>query len=124
MLEYAGFRGAMGAVSTWIFLPSLALTLVAGLLAIGLNNAYHSAGWAWIKLATGILVFEGGFTSVVGPMQQEAARSASALAGQVDPATLAGSLGAEQAALWVLLAVATANVALGVWRPRLGRVSN
>ena len=86
---YALMRGAMGAVATWIFFPSLGLTLVAGLLAIGLNRGFHNVGWAWLKLATGILIFEGGFVSVLGPMQREAEESAGALAGQVDPATLA-----------------------------------
>ena len=122
LAEYALMRGAMGAVATWIFLPSLALTLVAGLLAIGVNRAYHNAGWAWVKLATGILIFEGGFVGVQGPMQEEAERSAAALAGQIDPATLATSLPAERNTLWVLLAVATANVILGVWRPKLTRL--
>ena len=117
---YTVMRGAMGAIATWILLPSLALTLVAGLLAIAANHIYQNAGWAWVKLATGILVFEGGLR-VQGSMQEEAQRSAKALAGQVDPATLAGSLGAERTTLWVLLAVATANVVLGIWRPRFTR---
>ncbi len=119
---YAVIRGAMGAIATWIFFPSLGLTLIAGLLAIGLNRGYHNAGWAWAKAATGILIFESGFVGVLGPMQQEADQSARALAGQVDPATLAGSLGPERNTLWVLLAVATANVVLGIWRPRLTRL--
>jgi hypothetical protein len=117
---YALVRGAMGAIATWIFFPSLALTLIAGLGAIALNRGFHSAGWVWLKAATGISVFEGGFVGVLGPMQQEAARSAKALAGG-DPSGLAASLGAEAGTLWVLLAVSTANVALGVWRPRLSR---
>lgn len=29
------------------------LTLIAGLLAIAVNRAYHNAGWAWVKLAAG-----------------------------------------------------------------------
>ena len=103
------------------FLPSLGLTLIAGLLAIAFNRPYHNASWAWLKAASGLLVFESGFVGVMGPMQQEAERSAGALAGQVDPATLAGSPGAEQGVLWVLLAVATVNVMLGIWRPRLVR---
>ena len=120
--QYALMRAAMGAIATWVFLPSLALTLVAGLLSIAVNRAYHNAGWAWAKLATGILIFEWGFVAVQGPMQQEAELSAKAVTGEVDPATLAGSLGAEKTSLWVLLAVATANVVLGVWRPRLTRL--
>jgi hypothetical protein len=122
LTRYASMRGAMGAIATWIFLPSLAVTLIAGLLAIALNRGYHNAGWAWAKAATGIVIFEGGLVGVQGPMEEEAQRSAGALAGQVDPATLAGSVGAERNTLWVLLAVATANVALGVWRPRLTRL--
>src|SRR6201994_2348695 len=113
--QYALMRGAMGSIATWVFMPSLALTLIAGLLAIGVNRAYHNAGWAWVKLATGILVFEWGFTAILGPMQDEAEQSARALAGQVDVASLAGSLGAERNSLWVMLAVATANVVLGIW---------
>jgi hypothetical protein len=35
--KYALLRAAMGGVATWIFLPSLAVTLVAGLLAIALT---------------------------------------------------------------------------------------
>jgi hypothetical protein len=59
---------------------------------------------------------------VQGPMRQEAEQSALALAGRVDPATLAATLGPERNTLWVLLAVATANVVLGIWRPRLLRL--
>jgi hypothetical protein len=120
--EYVAVRGAMGAIATWIFLPSLALTLIAGLLAIGLNRAFHNAGWAWVKLATGILIFEGGFVGVVGPMQEEAEKGLAVLAGQVQGDTLGQSLTAEQGTLWLLLAVAAANVILGVWRPRLTRI--
>lgn len=116
---YASARGAMGTIATWIFLPSLGLTLIAGLLAIAVSKGFHNAGWAWVKAASGILIFESGFVGIVGPMQQEAERSAQALAGKADPALLAASLGAERNTLWILLAVATANVVLGIWRPRL-----
>lgn len=119
---YALMRGAMGAVATWIFLPALALTLMSGLVAMAVNRAFLNAGWAWVKLATGVLMFEGGLVYVQGPMRQEAERSAAALAGRVDPATLAASLGAERNTLWLLLAVATANVVLGIWRPRVLRI--
>jgi len=121
LAEYALIRGAMGDIATWVFFPSLGLTLVAGLLAIAASRGYQNAGWAWLKAASGILVFEAGFVGVLGPMQREAEQSARALAGQVETASLAASLGAERGTLWVLLAVATANVVLGVWRPRLTR---
>ncbi|NEU13886.1 hypothetical protein G3T14_17385 [Methylobacterium sp. BTF04] len=118
---YALIRGAMSMIATWIFFPSLGVTLVAGLLAIAANRGFHSAGWVWLKAATGILVFESGFVGVLGPMQQEAELSARALAGEISPQILAETLGPERNTLWVLLAIATANVVLGVWRPRLIR---
>jgi len=117
--ECAMISAAMGGIVTWIFLPSLALTLIAGLLAIALNRAYHSAGWAWAKLATGILIFEWGLTAILGPLRERAELSARALASEVEPAAIALSFGNERNSLWVLLVVATANVVLGVWRPRL-----
>ena len=122
LAEYALMRSAMGGVALYIFLPSLGLTLVAGLLAMAINRGYHNAGWAWLKLATGILVFEWGFTAVQGGMEQEAELSARALASEISTATLGAALDAERGSLWVLLAVAAANVVLGVWRPRLSRL--
>jgi hypothetical protein len=119
---YALILGAMDKIATWIFYPSLALTLVAGLLAIGANPVYHSAGWVGAKLATGVLIFEGGLVYVQGPIREEAERSASALAGQSDPASITGLAGAERNTLWLLLAVMTTNVVLGVWRPRFSRL--
>lgn len=71
------------------------MTLIAGLLALALNRVYQNAGWALAKLATGILVFEWGFVAVLGPMQEEARRSAKALAGKLDVSALAQNLGAE-----------------------------
>lgn len=116
--QYALIRAAMDGIARWIFLPSVALVLISGLLAIALNDVYKNAGWALTKLATGIIVFEWGFVGVQGPMQNEAALAAKALAGQADPAKLGLSLHAEWWSLWILLGVATVNVVLGVWRPR------
>ncbi len=114
--------GAMSEIATWVFMPSLALTLVAGLLAIAVTPGYHDAGWVWIKAATGISIFEGGMVYVLGPLQAAGKLDPHALASHLDPAALARMYGAERNTLWVLLAVAAANVALGVWRPRLPQI--
>ena len=120
LASYALIRGAMATIANWVVFPSFALTLVPGLLAIAVNRAFHNAGWAWIKAATGILVFMAGL-HVIAPIQDEARFSAEALAGRRDPATLDGAPPGETATIWVLLVVSTANVALGVWRPRIVR---
>jgi hypothetical protein len=120
--EYAVMRAAMGAIANLIFLPSLALTLIAGLLAMAVNRGYHNAGWAWVKLFSGLLVFEWGLASIQAPMQQEAELSARVMAHEIDAASLGTSLNAEWNSLWIMLTVAIANVILGIWRPRLTRL--
>jgi hypothetical protein len=97
-------------------------TLIAGLLAIAFNRAFHNAGWAWVKLASGISVFEGSLVAIIGPIQQEATRSAAALSAPLDVVAITGYVGSLQASLWVMLAVSTANVVLGIWRPRLTNI--
>ncbi len=119
LAEQAAVLGAMAQIATWVFMPSLALTLIAGLLAIAVTPGYHDAGWVWVKAATGISMFEGGFAYVLGPVQGAARTSASALAGHLDPALVTKLPVAERNTLWILLVIAAANVALGVWRPRM-----
>jgi hypothetical protein len=120
--EYALMSAAMAGLARWVFLPSMALTLIAGLIAMALNRGFHNAGWAWAKLATGVLLFEWCLAGVQGPLQDTAELAARAVAGEVDGAALAGSLDSEQSSLWVLLAVAVVNIVLGVWRPRFSRL--
>jgi hypothetical protein len=119
---YALSRGAMAAIGKWVLFPSFLTTLISGLLSIAVTPGFHNAGWAWAKLATGVLLFEGTLMYIVGPIDEEARRSASALAGHLNPAKLTGSYGAEQNSIWVLMVVSAANVVLGVWRPRLTRI--
>ena len=113
--EQALIQAAMADIASFILLPSIALTLAAGLLAIAANRAFHTAGWAWVKAATGIVIFAGGLHALA-PIQEEARRSAEAPASQTEPVVAPPG---EQGTLWVLLAVSAANIALGVWRPRL-----
>jgi hypothetical protein len=117
---YALIRGAMGMIANWVFFPSFFLTLVPGLLALAATPAFQNAGWAWIKAASGILVFAGGLHALA-PIQDEARLSAEALAGRLDPARLEGVSQGTAATMWLLLAIATANVVLGIWRQRIVR---
>jgi hypothetical protein len=123
---YATLRAAMAEIARWLFLPAMAATLISGLIAIAINRGFHNAGWAWVKLLSGVLIFEWGFVGIIGPLQNEAKLAARALAGGADAASLMASLGGETAAqrmsLWALFAVATFNVVFGVWRPRLTKL--
>lgn len=120
LASYALIRGAMGMIANWVFFPSFFLTLVPGLLALAVTPAFVTARWAWIKAASGILVFAGGLHALA-PIQDEARLSAEAVAGRLDPARLEGVSEGTAATMWALLAIATANVVLGIWRQRIVR---
>jgi hypothetical protein len=118
---YAQHRLTMGKIAEWLLLPSLAVVLVSGLWSMAITSAFHNAGWVWIKLASGILVFKGVLLSIQGPAEYEAMASAAALDGRLDVASLGQRLGEEWGVLWVMMVVAVANVVLGIWRPRFSR---
>lgn len=118
LVAYATARGQMGLIAKWVLFPSLAVVLVSGLLSMAWTDAFHGAGWVWMKLALGVSVFEGTLVAVQGPARREAERAAQALAGEFDPALLGATASAEWKASLVILGVAIANVVLAVWRPR------
>jgi uncharacterized membrane protein len=119
--RYAALTELVDRLARWILLPSLALTLISGLLSIGAVTAFHSAGWAWLKLATGVLMFEGTLLAVQGPIQREANLTRQFLNGEVDAPALASSFETIGYSILLLGSVAVANVVLGIWRPRLSR---
>lgn len=121
LAQYALMREAIAAVGLWVLFPSLAIVLMSGLLAIGINRAFHDVGWVWAKLALGIIVFEGTLVAVHGPAQRAAERATAALAGEIDPAALLVPTHNEWGAMGMIMFVAVVNVVFGVWRPRFIR---
>jgi uncharacterized membrane protein len=117
LADYAQSRHLMDLLARRILLPSLGLTIVAGLLAMAAVPAFHGAGWVWLKLATGVLMFEGSLLGIQGPLEKEAQIAADALAMGVATTQLGQNVQAEVGSLWLLGAVAVLNVGLGVWRP-------
>ena len=120
LTSYALIRSAMGMIANWVFFPSFFLTLVPGLLALAVTPAFQKATWVWIKAASGILIFAGGLHALA-PIQDEARLSAEAIAGRLDPARLEGVSEGTTATMWILLAIAIANVVLAIWRHRIFR---
>jgi hypothetical protein len=118
---YAAMRESLATVSRGLILPSMAGVLVSGLLAMGMNFSYMEAPWAWLKLLSGVLVFEATLASVDGPARSAAILSRKALDGEVDGAALAAGVRDEWGAYWVLLSLAIVNIALATWRPRFRR---
>ncbi len=116
-VAYAAVRSGIAAISQWLLVPSLALVLISGLLAIAATDAYKNAAWAWIKAVLGISMFEGTLLTVTASARQAAELSAQAVNGKADPA-LVQVLHTEWGGLWLLLVLSVANIVLAVWRPR------
>lgn len=120
LVAYAAVRQGIAEISKWLLMPSLAIVLISGLLAIAANRAYMNAAWAWIKALLGVSMFEGALLTVVGGSRRAAELSALAVTNGVgDPAQLAEIIRTEWGSLWLLLAVSFANIVLAVWRPRI-----
>ncbi|MEO8523138.1 MAG: hypothetical protein ABI460_00315 [Caldimonas sp.] len=110
--EFAVARQAIAAIARYVLVPSLAVVLVTGMLAIAATRAFHDAGWAWVKALLGLSVFEATLVTVGASTRQAELAAA-------DPGLLASMLHSERNTLWLLLALTAANVVLAVWRPRL-----
>ena len=119
LTAYAAARVGIAAVSKWLLVPSLALVLVSGLLALVAHRSYLHAGWAWIKALLGISMFEGTLLSVAATSRRAAELATLAASGSPDPAALAAALRTEHGGLWLMVGLSVANIVLGVWRPRI-----
>lgn len=116
--DYATLRETIKAISDYLLLPSLALALVTGLLAMVVHYPFQEKGWVWIKAATGILMFKGILTIVSAKAGRAAVMSRQIAEGTAPPDALDQLIGLEWGALWTVMALSVANVVLGVWRPK------
>ena len=122
-VAYAAASETVSAIARYLIVPSLFMSIVSGLLALAANDAYLDAGWAWSKALLGLVMFEGTLATIAAAARQTARLSALAVAGQGDPAALGQALRAERHGSWLMLALATANIVLAVWRPRFHRAA-
>ena len=120
--EYAAMRTSLAAVSKWLIMPSMLGVIVSGLIAMALSFSYMEAPWAWLKLLSGVLVFEGSLGGIDGPAQATALLANQALAGEAAAAAaIAQGVKDEWIAFWTLLFLSAANIALATWRPKFKR---
>jgi hypothetical protein len=116
--DYADLRETIKAISDYLLLPSLALALVTGLLAMVVHHPFQDRGWVWIKAASGILMFKGVLTIVSAKAAHAADMARRIAEGTAPPDALDQLIGLEWGTLWAVMAISVANVVLGVWRPK------
>lgn len=121
LVGYAAVRAGIAAIAKWLLVPSLALVLISGLLAIAVNRAFHNAGWAWVKALLGISMFEGTLITVGSGARRAAELSEAAVNGRGNATELSQVLHSEWGTLWFLLFLTVVNIVLAVWRPRFSR---
>ena len=102
--------------------PSLGVVVLSGFLSVGINRAFHSAPWVFIKLMFSVPVFES--PSVVhGPLTADATRATAALAGDAVASQAWGRQPPARPPLhsppWPW-----AHTALGIWRPYFRRLTH
>ena len=112
--EFASARHLFAAIAQYVLIPSMAVVVVSGLVAMMATRGYQDAGWAWVKAALGVTVFAA-TCMVVGASTQQAELAVAA----ADPGLLAAMLRSERNLLWLLILLCVVNVVLAVWRPKM-----
>lgn len=118
---YADMRQSINALSNYLLLPSLAVALVSGLVSMIVQPVFLERRWVWVKALSGLAMFEGTL-AIIGAKANHAAEVSIQIAeGTAKPDALDTALAYEWYSLAFITALAVANIALGVWRPRLGK---
>ncbi len=117
----AAMRDTISALCSYLLLPSLAVALVSGLLSMVVHKPFMEHRWVWAKAVLGLSLFEATLAVIHAKAAAASEEAAKIAAGGGDPAALASVVANEWMTLYALLALSAAQVALGVWRPRLGK---
>lgn len=119
--SFAEVRQTIVAICNYLLLPSLGIALVSGLLAMAAHRPFMDTRWAWLKAILGLSLFEATLGVIQSKAAAAAAEAAKLAAGTGERADLAAVIANEWLALWTIFALSLAQIAIGIWRPRLAK---
>ncbi len=121
--RYADIRHTIDVLCDYVLMPSLAVALVTGLLAMAVHRPFQELRWVWIKALLGIGMFEATLAVIQSKADYAAKISAKMVTGEAGPDALDVALASEWTSLGAIMALSIANIVLGVWRPAFVRRS-
>ena len=117
--QFADVRRTISALCDYVLIPSLAVALVTGLVAMMVHRAFQEMRWVWLKALMGFALFEATLAVVQSKAGAAASLSAQVLEGAATRESIDAVLSAEWTTLFALTALSVAQVVVGVWRPPL-----
>ncbi len=117
--RYAGTRQDIEHLTNYLLLPSLAVSLVSGLLSMVAHRPFLDKRWVWIKALLGLSMFEATLGVVQSKANYASEMAAKIAAGAGSAESLRSAVAHEWTALFVISMLSLANFVLGIWRPKL-----
>jgi uncharacterized membrane protein len=114
----ADTRQTISVLCNYLLLPSLAISLVSGLMAMAVHRPFLDTRWVWFKAILGLSMFEATLAIIQSKANSAAAEAAKIVSGTGEPGAFAEVIANEWLALGGITALSFAQIALGVWRPR------
>lgn len=118
-VQIAEQRQFIEVLCSLLLVPSMALALFTGLVAMAVHRPFQEKRWAWVKALLGIGMFESTLAITQSKAHYAAEITRKIATGEVPADALGNSLHSEWTTLLAIMALSLGNVALGVWRPRL-----
>jgi hypothetical protein len=119
--SYAEARQTISLLCDYVLLPSLAVAIVSGLLVMAAHRPFFDTRWAWLKALLGLILFEATLAVIQSKATSAADLAAKIAAGKVQAGALAEVIASERTSLIAILLLSIAQIALGIWRPRLAK---
>lgn len=117
-VQYADLRQAISVLCDHLVVPAMLVTILSGFLSMLVHKPFWRAGWVWVKALTAIGIFEATMAAVKWKAGFAAETSLKIASGEA-PASALEDIDREWGAVAVVIALAVANVIVGVWHPRV-----